>query len=121
MSGVSHIAAGAIHSCASLTSGAAYCWGRNDKGQLGDNTKTDRTVPTRVVGSGGSGTFGDAGLMAGSHSTGAFTCSTRTDPALSSNPARHDEEVWCWGTNSFGELGDGTKTERIYPVEVAGI
>jgi alpha-tubulin suppressor-like RCC1 family protein len=121
MTGVAHIATGTTHTCASLSSGAAYCWGRNDRGQLGDNTKTNRTVPTQVVGSGGSGTLSNAGILSGSHSSGAFTCSTRTDPAVAANPARHDEEVWCWGMNSSGELGDGTKTERHYPVRVAGI
>jgi hypothetical protein len=121
MSGVEHIATGTTFSCASLTSGAAYCWGRNDKGQLGDNTKTNRTVPTQVVGSGGSGTLSHVGILSGSHSSGAFTCSTRTDPSLVANPAHHDEEVWCWGSNGSGELGDGTKTDRSYPVRVAGI
>ena len=74
-----------------------------------------------MVGSGGSGTFGDAGLLSGSHSTGTFTCGTRTDPASAANPARHDEEVWCWGRNDRGQLGDGTTTQRLSPVRVAGI
>jgi signal peptidase I len=121
MTGVSHIATGTTFTCASLTSGAAYCWGRNDKGQLGDNTTTDRTVPTRVVGTGGSGAFGNAGLLSGSHSTGTFTCSTRTDPTYATSLARHDEQVWCWGRNDRGQLGDGTTTERHYPVRVNGI
>ena len=46
----SQIAAGSKHSCALSTSGAAYCWGRNSSGQLGDGTQADRMLPTLVLG-----------------------------------------------------------------------
>jgi alpha-tubulin suppressor-like RCC1 family protein len=36
------------HSCASIASGALYCWGLNDSGQLGDGTNVDRSTPIRV-------------------------------------------------------------------------
>ncbi|WP_411675159.1 hypothetical protein [Cohnella faecalis] len=29
--------------------------------------------------------------------------------------------VWTWGRNDFGQLGDGTKTNRFVPAKVAGI
>jgi alpha-tubulin suppressor-like RCC1 family protein len=46
---VLQIVAGGFHSCARLEDGSVYCWGKNDRGQLGDGTTTNRSVPTRVV------------------------------------------------------------------------
>lgn len=34
---------------------------------------------------------------------------------------RHGGRVSCWGRNSFGQLGDGTETNRAKPVEVVGL
>jgi hypothetical protein len=66
-SGVQSIAAGAAHTCALLFSGAVKCWGKNDKGQLGDGSFIDRNTPVSVFGfESGGGT----GLITG----GAFTC-----------------------------------------------
>ena len=42
------IVVGDHHSCALTSSGLAYCWGRNDHGQLGDGTRTDRPLPTSL-------------------------------------------------------------------------
>jgi alpha-tubulin suppressor-like RCC1 family protein len=42
------LAAGLEHTCAALASQAAYCWGANESGQLGDNTLLDSPKPTRV-------------------------------------------------------------------------
>ncbi len=45
---VAQLSAGYAYTCAATTAGQAYCWGRNDSGQLGDGTTTQRTTPTRV-------------------------------------------------------------------------
>jgi len=32
-----------------------------------------------------------------------------------------DGKVWAWGRNYYGQLGDGTKTNRLTPVQVTGL
>lgn len=98
--GFTKIATGASHSCALSGAGAAWCWGSNDDGQLGDGTTTSR--PSMVAVSGGV-RFVD--IRGGSW----HTC------ALDDVGA-----AWCWGKNDYGQLGDGTTTSRRSPVEVSG-
>jgi len=88
------------HTCGVTTSGAAYCWGRNGNGQLGDGTTTDRLVPTPVTG----GVAFAAVITGGQH-----TCGVTTSGA-----------AYCWGFNGAGGLGDGTTTQRLVPTLVAG-
>ncbi len=100
------VAAGLVHTCAVRSDGTVWCWGRNDKGQLGDATTTDATSPVQVTGPGGTGTLtGIASITAGAE----FTCATGTDTT-----------VRCWGENSDGQLGDGTSTDATSPVQVTG-
>jgi alpha-tubulin suppressor-like RCC1 family protein len=75
------------HTCGITVIGAAYCWGANDLGQLGDGTTVDRLVPTPVS---SSQVF--VAISAG----GEFTCGMTA--------AR---KVFCWGSNASGELGSG--------------
>lgn len=80
------IAAGAFHSLAIVEGGALWAWGRNDRGQLGDGTTTDRPAPVRVTGLPRPALAISAGR---SHSVALLD----------------DGTVWCWGENTFGKLG----------------
>jgi alpha-tubulin suppressor-like RCC1 family protein len=109
LTGVSQISAGKYHACA-LVSGAVYCWGQNDYGQLGNNTSganTDSSTPVRVVGVGGTGYL--AGVTQVS-SGGGHTCALRSDGTID-----------CWGYNPFGQLGNNDTTNTDHPVQVSGI
>ncbi|MEW6402320.1 MAG: RHS repeat-associated core domain-containing protein [Chloroflexota bacterium] len=100
-SGVIAIAAGNWHTCALLSTGAVKCWGRNDNGQLGDGTLSQRTTPAAV-----------SGLSSGV--TAITTGWTHSCAVLSSGGAK------CWGNNTNGQLGDGTTTSSNVPVNVTG-
>jgi alpha-tubulin suppressor-like RCC1 family protein len=91
---------GGDQTCGLTAAGAAYCWGRNVEGELGDGTTTERTVPTAVSG----------GLTFASLSGGwMHTC------GLTAAGALH-----CWGANGAGQLGDASTTQRNAPVAVSG-
>jgi alpha-tubulin suppressor-like RCC1 family protein len=96
---VAEVALRGLHSCARKTDDSLWCWGYNIYGQLGDGTTTDRSTPVAVTTLGA--TVAEVAL--GSR----HTCARRTDATL-----------WCWGRNAYGELGDGTTTNRSTPVEV---
>lgn len=94
------LSAGKEHVCAVTAGGEAYCWGRNQGGQLGDSTLTDRTTPTRVLRPAGE-TFTSIGAGF------IHTCATTASG-----------EAYCWGDNELNELGDSTTTPSRVPVRV---
>ena len=100
----SELRASGSHTCGLTVSGAAWCWGVNDHGQLGDGTTTNRDIPVAVV---GGLTFRQ--IDAPRTPLDNHTCAVATDGA-----------AWCWGTNFDGELGDGTTEHQLEPVAVAG-
>ena len=103
---IAAVAAGYYHTAALKADGTVWTWGRNDEGQLGDNTTTDRWVPVQVLGPGGTGVLnGIVALAGGYHHTIAV---------------KADGTVWAWGRNDEGELGNNSTTDRWAPVQVKG-
>lgn len=93
---------GGDHTCGVRPDGTAWCWGGNEFGQLGDGTHTSRSTPGRV----GSRT-GWRSVSAGGTSYAAHSCALRQSGT-----------AWCWGSNGSGQLGDGTKHDRLTPVRL---
>ncbi|HEX9086501.1 MAG TPA: chromosome condensation regulator RCC1 [Arthrobacter sp.] len=90
-------------SCAIDADKAAWCWGANNHGQLGDGTTTNRPAPTKVQGS------AKFISLAG---TGNTFCGVADDG-----------KAWCWGSNSTGQLGTGNAavgTDSSVPVNPSG-
>jgi alpha-tubulin suppressor-like RCC1 family protein len=134
------------HTCGLTPSGAAYCWGDNDQGYLGDGTTTSRDTPVAVVGGltfralsaagdatcgltvagaaycwgyNGSGDVGDGTTI--DRSTPVPVVGGLTFTSLSGSCALTPAgAAYCWGYNADGELGDGTTTNRSAPVAVVG-
>ncbi|MFZ1754695.1 MAG: hypothetical protein WBO46_18765 [Caldilineaceae bacterium] len=101
-SGVVAVIAGGSHSCALTSSGGVKCWGSNDFAQLGDGTGTNRSTPVDV-----SGLSSGVAAISGSND---HTCALLTNSGIK-----------CWGSNTRGQLGDGTQIGQSKPVDVIGL
>lgn len=86
-------------SCA-VADGRAYCWGRNDSGQLGDGSTRHRSTPVELSGLSG---------VTSIETSGSNTCVVSGDG------------VYCWGANWAGQLGDGSTGDQRSPVKVDGL
>lgn len=96
-------AAGGGHSVGLCADGTVASWGKNDTGQLGDNSTTPSAVPVAVTG----------GTLAGK-TVVAVAAGVDHSIALCS-----DGKVAAWGLNGSGQLGDGSTTQRNVPVNVS--
>jgi len=129
---------GSSHTCGVTASGAAYCWGANASGQLGNGARSGSAAPVAVAG----GLTFSAVAAGWNHSCGLAVAgpvycwgSTDTVPALvpggltfKSVSAGLDYScgvtaggsAFCWGANGSGQLGNGSTTNSATPVPVAG-
>jgi alpha-tubulin suppressor-like RCC1 family protein len=102
------VAAGGNHTVALRSNGTVWTWGNNSSGQLGDGTTTPRSRPVQVC------AFGQpAPCSLFMNGVTAIAAGNSHSVAL-----RTDGTVWTWGSNIFGQLGDGTTTNRTTPVRV---
>ncbi|MBX7083308.1 MAG: RCC1 repeat-containing protein, partial [Nannocystaceae bacterium] len=103
LSRVTSLAANGMHTCAVIDDGTVKCWGRNLAGELGDGGASGirSLTPVTVVG------ISDAVQVSASSQANCVVRSTGT--------------VSCWGSNVFGQLGNGTNVDSNVPVAVAGL
>ena len=95
------VSAGHDHSCALTNEGVAWCWGDNVAGHLGSGGNFARSFePVRVA---STETF--TAVVAGYYQSCALT---------------ESGQMYCWGRNDQGQIGDGSNDNRFTPVPVAG-
>ena len=95
------ISAGHKHACGVAADGRAYCWGRNQTGQVGDSGRSYASDPVAVA---GAHIFVSVSAHSPSHSCGV------TDA----------RSAYCWGANHLGQLGNGSDSTGLVPKHVAG-
>lgn len=88
---------GFFHTCAINSFGVVYCWGRNDRGQIGNDAVENSNFPMAVSGIENASAV-SAGIL--------HTCAVAGG------------ELYCWGANGDGALGNGTTTDSATPVRV---
>jgi hypothetical protein len=104
--------------CAALTAGGAVCWGLNENGQLGDNSATGpdscgatdnpcSTTPVTVIGTSATGALSQVASLVGE---GETMCALLTTSGVD-----------CWGYGPNGQIGNGVKSDNLFPAAVEGI
>jgi alpha-tubulin suppressor-like RCC1 family protein len=143
------ISAGTSHSCAIDSTGQAWCWGRNNAGQLGDSTGTENhPFPVQVSGlnnaiaisagslhscaidaTGQAWCWGGGFLGNGTNTTSYVPVPVSGLSNATAISAGYEHtcaidstgQAWCWGHNWNGQLGDGTQINSSIPVPVSGL
>ena len=98
---VIEVSAGNNFSLVLLSNGTIQGFGRNDYGQLGDGTTTQRTSQVTVSGI-----------------NNAIAISAGTDYSMA---LLSDGTIKTWGINTYGQLGNNSTTNSLIPVNVSGI
>src|SRR5690349_8332151 len=93
------VSTGSQYTCA-IGDGKLWCWGLNNRGQLGDGTMIDRGAPTLVAG--GIDDWSSVSTLL------EHTC------AISSSRG-----VYCWGENDNGQSGTGAPNPQLSPNQIS--
>ncbi len=88
------------------TDGTLWAWGYNYFGQLGDNTRVDRSTPRQISIAAAGGLTGWKQVVSGG-SVGSVI------------GVRYDGTLWAWGYNNSGQLGDNTLSSRSTPRQIS--
>jgi alpha-tubulin suppressor-like RCC1 family protein len=91
------VSCGYFYTAAIKTDGTLWTWGRNNAGQLGNNTLVNRSTPVTT--------------FAGGTNWKQVSCGENHATAI-----KTDGTLWTWGANGYGQLGDNTITNKSTPV-----
>ncbi|MFA7106222.1 MAG: hypothetical protein WC154_02875, partial [Candidatus Izemoplasmatales bacterium] len=95
---------GSSHSAALTSNGRLFMWGANYDGQLGDGTTIDKFIPTEITSS-----F----ILTSADKIIQVSLGNSHSSALSTNG-----QIFTWGRNFYGQLGDGTTTKKFVPTKI---
>jgi hypothetical protein len=112
------LGAGSYHLCARTSTGRVACWGNNQAGQLGTGSASSQGVPFATAGA--EPVRADAlasALRPGERVVQLDGGGIGYHPETSFSCARTNDRILCWGNNDLGQLGDGSKTRRLTPVD----
>lgn len=142
------LAAGNEHALGLRDNGKLYAWGRNDYGQIGNNSTTASPNPVNIAGDWVAVSAGEtfsAGIKRdgslwtwgrnnrGQLGIGSLAAQSSTPVQVNSNGAqwhavacgwthvlaiRKDGTLWAWGYGDYGQLGDGKGVTKTSPVQV---
>jgi alpha-tubulin suppressor-like RCC1 family protein len=94
-----HVSSGFDASCGIREGNTLWCWGNGANGELGTGSTAEEHLPQQIL----RPTAAWASVSVG----WGFACATRKDGAL-----------WCWGSNTDGQLGTGSRTNVTRPHQV---
>lgn len=139
------LVSGTTHQCGLRSDGVLFCWGANEKGQVGDGTTaTPKLSPVQVLSGVHDMALADTGTCAlmndstvrcwgdyhlAGDGTGTSYLTPTPVPGITGATAivagwqsacvvLAEGAVKCWGNNEHGELGDGTTRDRYIPVTI---
>jgi alpha-tubulin suppressor-like RCC1 family protein len=106
------VSSGSAHSIALAADGTVYAFGNNTYGQLGDNTTIYKNLPVKVV--------------KGNYNGAAYLGDNSNNPIISicagdfhSMAVASNGNIYTFGSNSYGQLGDNSTINKISPVDVS--
>jgi alpha-tubulin suppressor-like RCC1 family protein len=104
LTGIVEVSASYCHTCARDTAGGVWCWGCNGDSQLGDGTTTEHLSAVPVLAAAGGAPF-----------TGALELGVGDGHNC---VRRAGGEIWCWGRNHRGQIGNNTLATQAVPVKI---
>ena len=88
------------HTISIKPNGTLWAWGNNSYNQLANGTNTNESLPIQI------GTSSNWQKIA------------NQGEALHNMAIKTDGTLWAWGYNAYGQLGDGTNTNRTTPIQI---
>jgi len=103
--GIGYLAAGEYHSAVVSSTGSVYTWGYNESGQLGNNSTTDKLIPTNIT----------SRLQLGIEERVSSIDFGNEHSILTTSSGR----LFLWGENGDGQIGTNSSIDQLAPYEVS--